>query len=98
VCAAYPWDADWSAINDPDEARRLERELAREVAPTHVLSGRKVTAIGRRARRDDVLFRLDDGTFAQVHLTWSVERDPFWPRTERYASFAEWQAVLPEDR
>jgi hypothetical protein len=98
LSAAYPWDADWDAIDDPAEAEALARELAREVCPQHVLSGKGATAIGRRRHRDSVLFLLDDGKFAQVQLTWNVERDPFWPFTQIYPDFAAWQAVPPEDR
>lgn len=98
MSAAYPWDAEWDGIDDPADADALARELAREVCGDHVLFGRQVTAIGRRRKRDDVLFRLDDGTFAQVHLTWNVERSPLWPSTEFFPDFAAWQAVPPEDR
>lgn len=95
---AAAWDGDWRGIDDPDEARALERELARELCAAHVLSGRTANAIGRCNTTDDVLFRLEDGSLAQVHLTWNVERDPRWPATELYADFAAWQAVAPEDR
>lgn len=98
MSAAYPWDADWHGIDDPEQARGLERELARELPRDHILAGRTVTALGRRAGRDDVLFLLDDGTFAQVHLTWNVERNPAWPATELYPDFAAWLAVPPQDR
>lgn len=98
MSAAYAWDADWEGIDDPAEASALARELAREVCAEHALFGRHVTAIGRSRTCDDVLFRLDDGTFAQVHLTWSVERSPLWPSTALYPDFAAWRAVPPEDR
>jgi hypothetical protein len=94
----FAWDADWHGIDDPEDARAFALELTREVCREHVMFGRKVTAIGRRKRRDDFLYLLDDGAVAQVHLTWSIETDPRWPDTVIYPDFAAWQAVPPEDR
>lgn len=91
-------DDDWYAIDDPEEARGLERELAREMPRGHILLGRGVRAIARCGASDDVLYRLDDGTLAQVHLTWNVERNPLWPGTSIYPDLAVWQAVPPEAR
>ena len=45
MSAAYPWDADWHGIDDPEQARGLERELARELPRDHILAGRTVTAL-----------------------------------------------------
>ncbi len=98
MAEGHVWDGGWYAIDNPDDARAFSHELAREVCRDHVLSGRKVTAIGRRNGYDDFLFQLDDGSVAQVHLTWSVERDPRWPGTVIYPDFAAWQAIPPEDR
>jgi hypothetical protein len=94
----YSWDGDWSGIESEEERARLEAELSRECCPGHVLFGRKGTAVGRRWKRDDVLFKLADGRFAQVHLTWYVESSPDWPNGEIYATFEDWKAVPPEDR
>lgn len=94
----YNWDGDWDSITGASERRRLEAELYRELCPTHILHGLKVTALGRRRRRDDILFELSDGRFAQVHLTHSVETDPRWPMTNVFQTFRDWQAVPPEDR
>jgi hypothetical protein len=62
------------------------------------LYGVEVTAIGRRWRRDDVLFRLRDGRFAQVHLTRRPEANLDLPDTQIYPAFVDWQAVPLEDR
>ncbi|MBI2192779.1 MAG: hypothetical protein HYU36_12430 [Planctomycetes bacterium] len=72
----------------------LERELEREVGPGHVLFGRRAVAVARRFDADDVLFHLPDGptAFADVHLTWSCEREkhPECPSTVLYASLEDW--------
>ena len=94
----FDWDGDWSEIASADERRILEEELPRELCPEHVLKGIAATALGRRWRRDDVLFLLADGRFAQVHLTWHQESDPQWPDTQIYESFEAWKSVPVEDR
>ncbi|ATY34377.1 hypothetical protein [Sphingomonas psychrotolerans] len=80
------------------ERQELDEELVRELSPGHVLYGSRASAMGRRWRRDDVLFRLEDGRYAQVHLTRREETNPFWPSTDLFASFADWQSVPVEDR
>lgn len=97
MSGAFAWDADWYGIEDPAEAMALSRELEREVSGTHVLFGHVWTAIGRRTR-DDVLFLLENGTVAQVRLTWHAESSPDWPAAKVYPDFASWQSVPPEDR
>lgn len=59
-----------------DEAGGLEREASVEVGPGHELSGRTLTAIARCSDCDHVVFRLDDDTWAVVHLTWSHKAEP----------------------
>jgi len=93
MAEAYAWRGDWDGIAGESERNSLEAELYRELSPTHVLHGLEVTALGRRRRRDDVLFKLADGRFAQVHLTQKVEADPRWPWTDVFQTFEDWQAV-----
>jgi hypothetical protein len=71
----------------------LEQQLAREVGRDHVLHGVEVRAVARRHDRDDVVFALPDGRFAEVHLTWAQdrERDPRWPATVIYADREAWK-------
>jgi len=64
----------------------------------HILYGVEAVAIGRRWRRDDVLFQLSDGRFAQVHLTRPPETNPDFPDTQIYTSFGNWKSVPVEDR
>jgi hypothetical protein len=92
------WDGDWATIESESERASLEAELQRELCPAHVLYGQTAVALGRRWRRDDILFRLDDGRVAQVHLTHRREQDPAWPATDIYPTFADWKAVPVVDR
>ncbi|TRW95232.1 hypothetical protein FNJ84_16960 [Paracoccus sp. M683] len=85
-------------MDDPSERESLTKELKRELSPAHILHGVDLVAIGRKARRDDVLFRLHDGRVAQVHLTWRPETDPIWPFTVIYADFEDWKSVPVADR
>ena len=92
------WDGDWAKVTSATERQELEDELIRELSTDHILHGVNVAAVGRRSRRDDVLFRLADGRFAQVHLTRRFESSPEWPSTDIYESFAAWRAVPFEER
>ena len=74
----------------PDDAQAdgLLREAFREIGPDHELSGNRLRAIAKCAGCDDVIFGLDDGTFAIVHLTWTGRPEsPPWPSTRRLGSF-----------
>lgn len=86
------WLAPWGGLDDEKIAAALAEQLAREIAPGHVLEGKTVHCIARRDDTDDVLFAIDDGRFAEVHLTWrqSRETDPHWPSTAIFASLDEW--------
>ncbi len=91
-------DDDWRPVSSAGERDQLEAELPRELSPTHILKGLGAVPVGRRVNRDDVLFRLEDGRYAQVHLTWRHEPDPCWPSTDIYPTFEAWKAIPPEDR
>ena len=70
--------SSWHPVT-PEEAVRLERELARELPVGHVLHGRVVRALAERYDRDDVAFEVEGERTCVVHLTWQVEKDPNWP-------------------
>lgn len=93
------WLDPWYGIEGSERAR-LEIELRRELSPGHILHGVSLTALGRRKDRDDVLFRLDDGTgrIAVVHLTWigRPESDPTWPFAKIYVDIQVWAATCME--
>jgi hypothetical protein len=74
------FDFDWLVPWHPLETvyrSNFERELGLELSPGHSLFGLTMTALGCRQDRDDVLFRLEDGTgrVAVVHLTWRHEAE-----------------------
>lgn len=85
--------AGWLWVDDPQERRSLELELAREMPPKHLLYGRSVRLLARHERRDDFLFRVGESEVSQVHLTWSAETDPFWPHAELRPSLETWAAT-----
>ncbi|WP_411339256.1 hypothetical protein V6U71_15265 [Sphingopyxis sp. J-6] len=95
---ANDWDGDWYRVTSETERRELGEELERELSPGHILYGTKATALGRRFRRDDVLFRLEDGRVARLHLTRRKESNPLFPTTDVYDSYADWAALPLEDR
>lgn len=76
------WRNGWYEIDNEDTCANLERELARELSknPGHILYGKTFKVVGCQQRCDDVLIQLDSTTFAQVHLTYSVETNPAWPQ------------------
>ena len=69
------WPEPWSALES--DGADLVAELKRELSPQHALFGRDAVAIARRKDCDDVLFRLDNGSVAIVHLTWSGKQDQY---------------------
>lgn len=93
----FQWDGDWETASANDAAW-AEEELRRELAPGHILYNARWKALGRRWRRDDFLFQLEDGRFAQIHLTRHIETDPRWPVAEIFGSFDDWKATPSEDR
>jgi hypothetical protein len=87
-----PWNGDWSPIEDDAYRRELDVEFAKEIHSKHILHGRTATAIAGRKYADDVLFQLDLGEVAEVHLTWLLESQPGWPTAEIFPSFDAWVA------
>ena len=90
-----PFDEPWEPLGDsavPSPAK-LEAELARELAPGHILEGSTFQAVARRFDVDDVLFHITspEEMYAVVHLTWSGEReaDSKWPHTETFSTLAK---------
>lgn len=78
-----------------------DAELRQEIGPMHVLHGRSFRAVGVTVESDDWLFELDDGTFAQAHLTYTPnppETAPDFPRTRLFETLAGWMlaVMLPD--
>ena len=82
------WLIPWHPVDSADVRGRILAEFQRELPPGHVLSGAQVTPIGRRQDCDDVLFALENGRVAIVHLTWSGKREPVsnYPWTKLFDS------------
>ena len=85
---------------NPGVQRALAAELQRELHPDHALFGSPVSAVARRQDCDDVLFMLNDGRVAIVHLTCSGKRgavadDPWTVFFDSIDSFIE-QSMKPE--
>ncbi len=89
-----PWERIESSGSD------LVTELQKELPPEHSLYGLKVSAIAHRIDCDDVLFQVEDGSFAVVHLTWSGKQDQNvkFPWTTKYSDFDEFieKALIPD--
>lgn len=87
------WPLGWRTVMTHQARHLIDAELVRELASGHVLAARTATVLGRFERSDDMLFELEDGSLAEVHLTWAVEDRPDWPRTRLYPSFQTWAAA-----
>lgn len=83
----------WHSCNDS----RFAAELKRELCPEHELFGQPVKIIARRQDRDDYLFALADGRYANVHLTWHTVRTAVWPLTEIFQTQAAMEIALQRD-
>lgn len=70
------WLTPWHLIASADERFGLLSELRRELPQDHPLFASDVLPIARRQDCDDVLFGLNDGRVAVVHLTWSGKTEP----------------------
>ena len=70
------WPAPWRGIDDESERTALAAALWRELPAAHDLAGHGAIAVARRDDSDDVLFELDDGRIAEVHLTWAMGDAP----------------------
>ncbi len=83
-----PLPADLTLVQGAN-AVLLEQELERELHRGQVLYGLEVVIVARGRHPDDVLVcpRTGRGPVHLVHLTWSLEDHPAWPRTETFASF-----------
>jgi hypothetical protein len=92
----------WFRI-EGEQQEGLAEELRREVGhSSHVLYGLETLAIAYRKELDDFLFYLgpEPPSFALVHFTWTVERNPDFPYAEVYQTWEECfeRAVMPAIR
>jgi 8-oxo-dGTP pyrophosphatase MutT (NUDIX family) len=80
---------------EPQLAAALVREAREEIGADHELVGHKLTAVVKCAGCDEVIFSVDDGTFALVHLTWAQHPEPPpWPATTRLGGLIALDTVI----
>lgn len=79
---------------EPDRARVLGAELARELGPGHELYGLRWTVVAEAMPQDEVLVEAGDLTYL-VHLTWTgrPEKSP-WPVAERVDNAEEFERLV----
>ena len=70
---------DWDIIDATSSPKWLT-QLNSELNRTHPLYRRATKALARCYGRDDVLYQLEDGKCAIVHLTYSRSNADGWPR------------------
>jgi hypothetical protein len=84
----------WTVVLGAPEGERVRDELLRELPVGHTLYGTPALAVAvRRGGKETVWWLPEDGTWAVVHLTQSVETDPRWPSAVRVAT---WPEVIAE--
>ena len=98
--AAIDWDDPWWAL-DMEDRGYFESELAREVCDSHILAGKRVTAIARGGigNDDSVIYYVHSvpPQLAIAHLTFRKTREtsPSWPSAALYATLDELLTDLP---
>ena len=86
----------WLPLNGAAAAQAL-KSLNAELSPGHALFGGTLNAVARRRDCDDFLFQYNDGSVAEVHLTYSSSQDLRWPQSETYSSLHAWRLLQPKD-
>jgi hypothetical protein len=80
---------------EPRVAAALAAEARAEIGPDHELAGQELAAVVKCAGCDGVMFSVDDGTFAQVHLTWAQHPEPEpWPATQRLGGYLALETAI----
>ena len=85
--------AGWSRLNDED-SEIFSKEFYREADKSHELFYDRLWAVARCEGFDDVLFKVHDGRYAVIHLTWSIETSPNFPAFELFETFREWKQEM----
>ena len=93
------WTGTFDAV-EPDSRHYFEQELEREVCDTHILSGKRVTALAQGGNGDDIVFfvHATPPRLAVVHLTYSRTREtgPDWPSTGMFDTISDMLAGIAE--
>jgi len=92
--ARTPWAPPFVEVGGEDSTA-LEKRLAVQSPPGHVLYGALAKVIRRRIDNYDVAFILDNsGEIAVTHLTCQkAGEDPRYPWTEIFPSLDQWIAL-----
>ena len=93
------WTGTFDAV-EPDSRHYFEQELEREVCDTHILSGKRVTALAQGGNGDDIVcfVHATPPRLAVVHLTYSRTREtgPDWPSTGMFDTISDMLAGIAE--
>lgn len=84
------WRLPWRKIQFAAEISGVQNQLELEITDVHPLSGKAPVAIGRRVDCDDVLVKLKNGSYANVHLVWGSGPDAL---PEHYPVFTSYETI-----
>ncbi len=84
------WKLPWRAIQFEAEIPGVQKQLESEITKKHPLWGTNPFAIGRRVDCDDIVAKLNDGTYAIVHLVWGTGPGAF---PEEYPSYTKFNSL-----
>lgn len=94
------WKEPWRAIQFAAEIPGVQKQFEGEIYPQHPLFGKGGVVIGRRIDNDDIVVRLSDGTFVNVHLVWGKGPGSFpkeYPSWFCYGSLEAFVSAMNED-
>jgi len=80
-----PLPEDWGwFVPSPVIAAKLDRQLAVELSPGHLLDGKAVKVVGFRLGTDDILCRHESepSRFTVIHLSWNRTEPGAGPRSD----------------
>lgn len=87
---------DWFDCRETGDAQRFEDELRRQMAAGHQLESEDLVCVAWRRHMKDTVFWLPSRQqWATIHLTWTVEADPRWPRPSFHDT---WKGVVADWR
>ena len=87
---------NWAALTDED-SEYFSKEFYREADKSHALFDERMWAVARCKASDDILYKVHDGRYAQIHLTWAVETTPNFPDFDVFDTFNEWRESVDAD-
>lgn len=91
----YGDDFCWFIVDT--EKNSYVSEAYREIAQYHPLYGIKLTVLAKSEANDDVLFYMEHGQFAVIHLTYSQNQTSGFPRYKILDTYDEVKAYLEQD-